>query len=65
MITNPTLIWKSFKQLFPDNAKDVTSFTEHGKDSIVLHFKDYKKALLFTIDISNKTWRLEPYHKKS
>ena len=65
MSMNATAIWKSFKQLFPDNAKDVTSFKEYDKDSIVLYFKNHKKALLFTIDVSNKTWRLEPYYKKS
>lgn len=62
---NAIAIWKSFEQLFPGNAKNVTSFTEHGENSIILYFKNNSNnALKFTIDAPSKRWRLEPYCNK-
>lgn len=52
-------IWKQFKQLFPDNAKDVVKYTEHGPCSIILEFVNGNK-LIFTLTTAN-SWRLEPY----
>lgn len=49
----PKQLWESFKLNFPETAKRVVKFKEHGPREIVLFFKQ-ENPLLFRLN-KNKT----------